>query len=204
MTQAISVNRNKLPKTFYSQDVLTLAKALLGKTLVHNTGREILSGKIVEVEAYDGEIDEAAHTFNGKTDRNEIMFEEGGYLYVYFTYGMHYCANVVAGEEGHGCAVLLRSIEPLNGVETMKQNRFNNQKSFGIKNLTNGPAKLCEALGIERKHNGTDLDNDEIYILDNAPLPESQIISATRVGIKKSKELMWRFYIKDNPFVSKK
>ena len=110
---------NKLKKDFYNRNVLIVAKELLGKIFVleDKENNQKLSARIVEVEAYDGNIDEAAHTFNGKTTRNEIMFEEGGYLYVYFTYGIHYCANIVAGKAGEGTAILLRAMEPISDLE---------------------------------------------------------------------------------------
>ncbi len=165
-----------------------------------------LAGKIVEVEAYDGLIDEAAHTYGGKTKRNEIMFEEGGFLYVYFTYGMHFCCNVVTGKKDHGQAVLLRAIEPLNEIEEMAVNRFGRNKISGkeLFNIASGPAKICKAFGINRSDNGTDLTKSEIYILDNPKLKMSEIVQTARIGIKKSKELPWRFYIKNSRFISKK
>ena len=166
----------------------------------------VLSGKIVEVEAYDGLTDEASHAFNGKTKRNEVMFKQGGLLYVYFTYGMHYCANVVTGNVDDPKAILLRGIEPLEGIEQMSLNRYRKKtctkKEFI--NLTNGPAKLCKAFGIERPENGTDLTGDKIFILDSPKLNKSEIIITTRIGINKSINLPWRYYIKNNPFVSKK
>ncbi len=111
-------NQQKLSIDFYKDDVLTVAQNLLGKMFVFNDKRigEKLSAKIVEVEAYDGKLDEAAHTYNGKTERNKIMFEAGGYLYVYFTYGKHFCANIVTGKEGEGTAVLLRGMEAVDGT----------------------------------------------------------------------------------------
>ncbi len=199
---------DKLTKDFYSRNVLVVAKDLLGKIFVYNnksTGKK-LAGRIVEVEAYDGNIDEAAHTFNGITERNKIMFEPGGFLYVYFTYGIHYCANIVTGEKKHGTAVLLRGMEPVSEIETFAINRFGktNLAENEKLNLLNGPAKICKAFGINREHNGTDLINGEIYLLNEPTVPDSKIIKTTRIGIKKSVNLKWRFYIKNNPNVSKK
>lgn len=196
----------KLPTKFYTRNVLKVAHDLLGKILVVNRKEKILCGKIVEVEAYDGSCDEAAHTFNGKTKRNEVMFEPGGLLYVYFTYGMYHCANVVTGKKDERTAVLLRALEPIEGIEEMSFNRFGKKQITEKQklNLTNGPGKLCLALGINKSHNGVSLIEDEIYILDNKKIPEDKITTATRIGITKSKELPWRFYIKDNPYVSKK
>ncbi len=198
--------QNKLERHFYTRELLTVTRELLGKILVKKERGKNLSGRIVEVEAYDGSIDEAAHTFIGKTKRNEIMFNMGGYLYVYFTYGNHYCCNVVTGEEGKGTAVLIRAIEPLEGIETMIKNRFgrhllNEKEKY---NLTSGPGKVCQALSINKKHYGIDLTEDKIYLLDQPMIDEDNIVVTGRIGIKKSVELPWRFYIKDNPYVSKR
>ena len=122
---------------------------------------------------------------------------------MYFTYGMHYCCNVVTGREGEGNAVLLRAMEPLEGIDTMMRNRFGESKK-DLRNLTNGPAKICRAFGIDSKDNGVDLLGDDIYILDGETVSEDSIHVSRRIGIKKSTDLPWRFYIKENPFVSKK
>ncbi|MDE3057558.1 MAG: DNA-3-methyladenine glycosylase, partial [Bacteroidota bacterium] len=114
---------NKLPRSFYTRPALTVARELLGKILVRKIGSVMLTGKIVEAEAYLGESDPASHAFRGKTERNSVMFRDGGYLYVYFTYGMHFCSNVVTGKEGIARAVLLRAVEPVEGIEAMKKNR---------------------------------------------------------------------------------
>jgi DNA-3-methyladenine glycosylase len=195
-----------LPRKFYTREVKAVAKDLLGKILVNKNGNSILAGKIVEVEAYDGKIDQAAHTFIGKTKRNEIMFNEGGYFYVYFSYGAHYCCNVVTGKKGHGTAVLIRAIEPVNGVKKMIKNRYgrdllNERERF---NLTSGPGKVCQAMGINKSHYGADLTNSSIFILDSQKVRKDMIVVTKRIGIKKSIELPWRYYIKDNPYVSRK
>jgi DNA-3-methyladenine glycosylase len=200
------LNIKKLPKKFYTREVKIVAKDLLGKILVKKDGNSILAGKIVEVEAYDGNIDQAAHTFIGKTKRNEIMFNEGGYFYVYFTYGAHFCCNVVTGKKDHGTAVLIRAIEPVKGQNKMTKNRFgrkllNEKERF---NLTNGPGKVCQAMGINRVHYGTDLTMDKIFILDAPKLKKDMVVVTKRVGIRKSVDLPWRFYIKENPYVSRK
>ncbi len=196
----------KLSRDFYTRDVIVVAKNLLGKILVKNYRNKVLAGKIVEVEAYDGTIDEAAHTFIGKTKRNEIMFDEGGFIYVYFTYGAHFCCNVVTGVKGIGTAVLIRAVEPLLGIEDMSNNRFGhnllNEKEK-IK-LTNGPGKLCKAFNIDRSYNAIDLTGDEIFLLNQKKISVNKIVVAQRIGIKKSIHLPWRFYIKDNPYVSRK
>jgi len=200
--------KSKLSKDFYTRDVLIVAKDLLGKIFVFNDKRinKKLSAKIVEVEAYDGEGDEAAHTFIGKTDRNKIMFEEGGYLYVYFTYGVHFCANVVTGKKDHGTAVLLRAMEPIEGLDYFFQNRFKKHKinEKGKINLLNGPGKICQAFNINKDQYGIDLTKNEIYLLESQKIDVSEIVVTQRIGIKKSKELPWRFYIRENPYISKK
>jgi DNA-3-methyladenine glycosylase len=196
----------KLPKEFYYQDPVELAPKLLGKIIVRKLGSKYLTGKIVEVEAYRGRDDRAAHTYNGKTKRNEVMFREGGYLYVYFTYGMHFCSNIVCGKKDEGAAVLIRAIEPIDEVETMAYYRYG-KKIISEKekiNLTNGPAKLCEALNIKREENGLDLTKEPIFLIEGENIPKKEIIAAKRIGIKKSVDLPWRFYIKDNPYVSQK
>jgi DNA-3-methyladenine glycosylase len=196
----------KLPHKFYLRDVHTVAKELLGKLFVRKINSKTLIGKIVEVEAYDGKIDEASHAFNGKTKRNEVMFNGGGHLYVYFTYGMHFCSNVVTGKVDSAKAILLRAFEPVEEIETMAINRFG-KKNISPKellNLTSGPAKICRAFKLERAQNGTDLCGNEIFILDSPKLSAKQIVETTRIGIKKSVDLPWRYYIKDNPFLSRK
>lgn len=195
----------KLPRAFYSRSALLVAKDLLGKILVRKIGQTTLSGKIVEVEAYLGIIDPASHSFHGKTKRNEVMFGEGGHLYVYFTYGMHFCANVVTGKKGIGEAVLIRAIEPVDGIEVMRENRgFTADEGNGRneRKLTNGPAKLCQALGIERKENGTDLLGDTIFIIDAKSIPKSQVERSTRIGISRGKEKKLRFFVKKSVWVS--
>ena len=179
---------------------------MIGKTLVVRRKSYLLSGAIVETEAYDGKIDEAAHSFRGKTPSNSVMFGRGGKLYVYFTYGMHFCSNVVTGADGDPCAVLLRAIEPLSGIEIMSKNRFDldnisHKERF---NLTSGPGKLTKAMGINKLDNGKDLTGNEIYILDSEPIPGGSITVTKRIGISKSVELPWRFYITGNPYISRK
>ena len=201
----------KLPRSFYVRPTITVAKDLLGKYLVKKYRGKVLIGKIVEVEAYLGEKDPASHAYRGRTQRNKVMFWKGGHLYVYFTYGMHYCCNVVTEVEGKGRAVLLRAVEPVNGIEIMMKNRRRKWSNGMMEywsthadvNLTNGPAKLCEALGIGRAQNGTDLLGDEIYIANGERIPKSRIISSTRIGVKNGNNKKWRFNIKDNRWVSK-
>ena len=197
---------NKLKREFYNRNLLSVARDLLGKILVVKTDREVLSGKIVEVEAYNGDIDEASHAFRGKTKRNEVMFWEGGHLYIYFTYGVHFCANVVVGKKEKGMAVLIRAIEPLEGIPMMIKNRFGEKliKNRKLFNLTSGPGKVCKAMDINRNHNGIDLTADKIFILDQPKLKNNEICVSRRIGITRSVNLQWRFFIKHNPFVSRK
>ncbi len=197
---------NKLPREFYVRDTLTVARELLGKIFVRILDGKILAGRIIETEAYIAGEDESAHSSRGKTKRNATMFEEGGLLYVYFTYGMYYCSNVVTNEKGKGDAVLLRSIEPLEGIEIFAQNRFGKTEITGKekRNLLSGPGKICMAYKLTKAEDGTDLLGDEIFILDASTVPENKMVQTTRIGISKSKELPWRFYEKDNPYVSRK
>lgn len=195
-----------IPKEFYLQDPVKLAPKLLGKIFVRKLGDIYLTGKIVEVEAYRGKDDEAAHTYNGKTKRNEVMFREGGFLYVYFTYGMHFCANIVCGKKNEGSAILIRAVEPIDGINIMEMNRFGKTELpySRRKLLTNGPVKFCSAFAIEKNDNGLDLTKEPIFLLKGEKILKNEIVTTTRVGIKKSVDLFWRFYIKDNPYVSKK
>jgi len=197
---------HKLKKNFYERDLLIVAENLIGKIFVKRADNKFLSGKIVEVEAYAHQIDEASHSYKGITKRNEVMFGKGGFLYVYFTYGFHFCCNVVTEKKGIGSAVLIRAIEPIDGIEIMKKNRFGNRllKKKYITNLTSGPGKVCQAFGITKEHNGTSLTGNEIFIVEGEKIDSKNIVKTKRVGIKKSTEFLWRFYIKDNPFVSKK
>jgi DNA-3-methyladenine glycosylase len=198
----------KLPRSFYLSPTLTVAKRLLGKRLVRRYKGTELIGRIVETEAYRGVVDPASHAYRGKTARNEVMFRKGGHLYVYFTYGMHFCANVVTREEEIGEAVLIRAIEPLEGIEVMMENRsgahFHQRAGHhALANLTNGPAKLCQALAIRRDENGTDLLGDEIFLLNSPALTSARIGRSRRIGITSGKEKRWRFFIRGNAWVSR-
>jgi DNA-3-methyladenine glycosylase len=189
----------KLDIEFYLQPTLKIARELLGKVIVRKLGDKILAGKIVETEAYIGEDDPASHAFGGQTQGNKIMYLQGGHAYVYFTYGMHYCFNVVTEREGFPSAVLIRAVEPIYGIELMK--RFRGVED--IYNLTNGPAKFCQAFKIDKRFNGVSLLGDEIFI--SRPLMEEkfEVGRSERIGIKSGLDKKWRFFIKDNPFVSK-
>jgi DNA-3-methyladenine glycosylase len=192
----------KLPRSFYLRPTLTIAPDLLGKYLVRKNGSELLIGKIVEVEAYLGERDPASHAYRGKTKRNEVMFMKGGHLYVYFTYGMHYCCNVVTEKKGMGCAVLLRALEPIQGLKTMLRLRGTKAPPKYPERLSSGPANLCRALGIGGSENGTDLLGKEIFIAEGEQIPRSRIAATPRIGIRNAVEKRWRFHIRENRFVS--
>lgn len=201
-----TIRSKKINKNFYKRELLLVAEELLGKILVKKEGNKLLAGRIVEVEAYDGDTDRAAHSFGGMTKRNEVMFNEGGLLYVYMSYGVHYCCNVVTGIKGKGTAVLIRAVEPVEGIKKMIENRFgrtlNNERE--IYNLTNGPGKVCKAFDINIHDSGTELTGGKIYILDGM-LKDNELIGISkRIGITKSRELPWRYFIKDNPYLSRK
>ena len=202
----VNTSNRKLKKSFYRRELLDGAHSLLGKILVKASGDKILAGKIVEVEAYHGDSDEAAHSYGGITKRNEIMFEEGGYLYVYFTYGAHHCCNVVTGKRGQGTAVLIRAVEPVEGIDSMIRNRFGRKlkNDKEIFNLTSGPGKVCQAFSIDRTHSGTDLTGNKIFILNGEKINIKEIGVSKRIGITRSVDLPWRFFIKNNPYLSRK
>lgn len=173
------------------------AQRLLGCELTREIDDQTVRVRIVETEAYD-QTDAASHSYNGQTPRTDVMFGPAGHLYVYFTYGMHYCCNVVIGEPGYGAAVLIRAVEPIEGEELMQQRRHKS----GIE-LSNGPAKLCQALGIDKQMNGHNLTQSPLQLTMNPMLNEADIVTAPRVGISRAKDSMWRFYIRNNAYVSK-
>ncbi len=195
-----------LPRSFYLRPTLEVAPRLLGKLFVRLTSSALLIGRIVEVEAYCMD-DPASHTFRGRTKRNDVMFLQGGHLYVYFTYGMHYCANVVTEREGIGEAVLIRAVEPITGIETMMKNRFPSHtiSSQILRQLTNGPAKFCEAYGLTKQHNGVDLvlSDSGIFITENPSKQRFSIAKSERIGIRNGKERLWRFFIKNSEWLSR-
>lgn len=185
----------KLPRSFYTRSALVVAPELLGKLIVRRLGSSVLKGTITEVEAYMGAIDPASHAFRGQTPRNEVMFREGGRLYVYFTYGMHYCANVVTGIAERAEAVLIRSVVPREGIETMIEYRSASGKTVKHAHISDGPAKFCQAFGIGRSDNGTDLLGNDIFLEDAPPVPSRLIHRSERIGISVGKEHLWRFFI---------
>lgn len=193
----------KLTHDFYRADAVTLAKSLLGKILVHESEDGMTSGIIAETEAYCGPEDRAAHTWNNRqTARTEIVFREGGYAYVYLVYGLHCCLNVTANVEGKPECVLVRALQPVEGVEIMKARR---RFSDPVK-LCDGPGKLCSAMGITRELYGADLCGEELYIAENE-YPKLKIAVSARIGIEYAGEwrnMLWRFCIDGNEYVSRK
>ena len=191
--------QNVLPKEFYEKhDTLTLAKQLLGCTLVHESIEGRTSGIIVETEAYL-QNDPACHAYRKKSVRNAPMFEGAGVSYVYLIYGLHHCFNIVSGVVGIGEAVLIRALEPKEGIELMQERR----KTKDLRNLCNGPAKLVQAMGITKKFNFLSMDSDQFYCLESQNT-DYQIITTTRIGITQGADLPYRFYISRNWFVSRK
>jgi DNA-3-methyladenine glycosylase len=189
MSSSVKKSMIKLPRSFYNRDTILVARELLGKHLVHAVAGEERIGRIVEVEAYLGPHDLAAHSSKGLTARTKIMFGPPGYSYVYLIYGIHHCMNVVTEPEGNGAAVLLRALEPVQSISSR----------------TNGPGLLCQAMGIDRRLNGHDLLSDDFYIADPGSA-DHKIIKGPRIGVDYAKH--WarrhlRFYIKGNSFVSR-
>ena len=187
-----------IPREFYIAPTIEVAKKILGKALVHQTDKGVIAGRIVEAEAYTSD-DPACHACRGMTKRNAVMFGQAGHAYVYFTYGMYFCFNVVTGREGVGEAVLIRAAEPLEGIELMEEYRG----AEDLKKLASGPGKLCQAFAINRDQNGLDLTNSELVIVDDGWEP-SEIITSTRIGIRLAADRPWRFYVGGNPHVSRK
>lgn len=174
------------------------ARRLLGCEILCEVGGQRVRVRIVETEAYD-QTDEASHTHGGQTNRNAAMFMGAGHLYVYFTYGMHHCMNIVCGQSGFGSGVLLRAVEPLEGLDTIEQRRG---KSGVV--VTNGPGKLCQALGVDLRYSGHDLTMAPIRLIKQPALNDSEITTSYRVGISKAVHELRRFYITNNRYVSKK
>ena len=188
-----------LPRDFYRRDPREVAPALLHKVLVAGPCR----GLIVEVEAYCGAGDPASHAFRGPTGRNATMCGPPGNLYVYFTYGMHWCANAVCGDEGEGVAVLLRALRPVAGAEEMWPRRPAAKRE---RDLCSGPARLCQALGLDGSHDGDDLVTGEAgtTIVDDGFAPPTGVVCTTRVGISVAAEEPWRWYVAGDPNVSRR
>ena len=193
-----------LPRSFYLDSPDTVARKLLGKLITRRVEKQKLTGRIVEIEAYLGLDDPAAHSYNGKTPRNAVLFGPPGFAYVYFIYGMHYCLNVSCQPDGHAGGVLIRALEPVEGLETMARLR-KLPPHPNPRLLTSGPGRLCQALDITRAaHNGLDVTSrtSVLQILDDGFEPDL-IRSTPRIGIRKAVEHPLRFVIEGNKFVSK-
>lgn len=194
----------KIPLSFYQRDdVLKISKELLGKALFSNIEGTLVGGMIVETEAYQGPEDRASHAYNNRlTSRTAVMFEDGGVAYVYLCYGIHHLLNVVTSKKGIPHAVLIRAVEPFTGVESMLKRRSKKKLDFS---LTRGPGSTAEAFGITLKHNGFSLKGKELWLEDYKTFPSSQVATSPRIGVGYAKEdafLPWRFFLKDNPWVS--
>ena len=190
--------RRLVPRSFYARPPDVVAPELLNKILIGPNG----SGRIVEVEAYDGVRDPASHAYRGLTPRNSVMFGPPGYLYVYFTYGMHWCANAVCREDGDAAAVLLRAIAPIDGLDLMRAAR----KVTRDRDLGSGPGKLCQALGIGAAHYGVDLTRraSAVRIVDDGVAPPTAPVVSRRVGLTVGVEQPWRWYVASDVHVSRK
>ena len=190
-------------RDFYMRDVNTVAPELLGKLLVHETLEGIASGMIVEVESYAGPDDKGAHSYgNRRTERTEIQYGAGGFAYIFTIYGMYDCFNVVVNMPMSPVAILVRALEPVDGIELMKQRR----KTENLISLCNGPGKLCGALGITKEQYGYDLCSSPLSVKPFLDVPKEQIIVSPRINIdyaEECKDYLWRYFIKENPYVSK-
>lgn len=191
----------RLPREFYRRDALTVAREALGKVLVHETPQAVLRGKIVETEAYLGERDPAAHSFRGRSPRTEVQYGDGGFAYLYLIYGRYYCLNLVVNREDVPEVVLIRALEPLSGLEDMRQRR-NVRRD---RDLCNGPGKLCDAMALDQRHYGMDLCGDTLYLTEGEPVSPQDIAASKRINIDyagEAKEYEWRFFLRDNEYVS--
>ena len=191
-----------LSRSFYDSSTVLVAKKLLGKLIIRKLNGRIISGRIVETEAYtSGKHDAASHACKGITERNKVMFGKNGISYVYFTYGMYFMFNVVAKKKTEDAgAVLIRALEPINGIKIMELNKHVKNKL----NITNGPGKLTKALVIDKKFNGIDMTKKGKLYITNFERRREEISASTRVGISSAMDKKWRFYLKGNKFVSKK
>lgn len=199
----------KLKRSFYERDTLTVARELLGCVLAHITSEGAIKGRIVETEAYMGPEDKGAHSYKGRhTPRMDPLYKTGGFAYIYQLHGYNYCINVVTQKEDTPQAVLIRAVEPVEGVELMiRRRKIDISRKSKFKNLTNGPSKLCQAMDIDTSLNGIDLSGDELFITMGNGLRSDEVIMATkRIHIdyaEECKDKPWRFLLKGNEFVSR-
>ena len=194
-----SRQHNIVTRSFYARDTVEVAKQLLGKHLVRVIGGTWLVGRVVEDEAYRGSDDPASHAFRGITPRNAPMFGEPGHAYVYFTYGNHFCLNVTTQETGTPGAVLIRALEPLEGLDVMRKLRPNMPDLA----LTNGPGKLTKALGIDKSLNEIDMTNHGPLFFTDPGEKSFKVMKSKRIGIREDRGRLWRFHIQGNPYVSR-
>ena len=189
-----------LPRDFYDRDTEVVAREMLGAILECRTDDGIASGMIVETEAYIGEHDEACHAVAGLTKRTAPLYGPPGFSYVYFIYGVHWCFNAVTRKEGLPSAVLVRAVEPVQGIELMRERRDSRARD---KDLTNGPGKLCEALGINGAHNGLRLQQAPLVIREGRSIADAEIETTPRIGISRAVDWPLRYIIRGNPYVSR-
>ena len=199
---------DRFPRELFARDTMAVARGLLGTRLVRTLDGQRLSGIIVECEAYIGQDDSACHASRGRTRRNEVMFGPPGHAYVYFTYGMHWMLNVVTEQEGFPAAVLLRAVQPVEGVEVMWELRQAKGRPHMERDLTSGPARLTQAMAIDRVFNGVDLVTGEALWLEPGQVfPDEAVQCGPRIGIESAEEedrqADWRYWVRDNPFVSR-
>jgi DNA-3-methyladenine glycosylase len=193
-----------LNREFFARDTLAVARELLGQRLVRVLDGQRLSGRIVEVEAYVGEDDRACHARCGRTARNAAMYGPPGHAYVYFVYGMHHCLNAVTGPEGFPAAVLIRALEPVEGEGAMQENRDGRSGP----DLTGGPARLCQALAIDRRFDGQDLCavDAPLFVEQGDRVPDEQVVAGPRIGVRGDEVALnapWRFHVRGSRFVSR-
>lgn len=189
-----------LPASFYARETEIVAREMLGTILECRTRDGVASGRIVETEAYIGEHDLACHAAAGRTQRTAPLYGPPGIAYVYFIYGMYWCFNAVTRAEGHPSAVLVRAVEPVDGVSLMRRRRPRAKRDA---DLTNGPGKLCLALGIEARHNLLSLVVSPLVVRADAPVADEDVVVTPRIGISKSAAWPLRYFVKDNAYVSK-
>ena len=188
-----------LPRSFYARDPVLVARAVLGRLLVHGAADGLVAGRIVEAEAYRGADDPASHAFRGRTSRNAVMFGPAGHTYVYFSYGMHHCLNLVTGSEGRASAVLVRALEPVAGLQLMRARRGVAESA----RLASGPGNVARALGLTRAHDGLDLVSGPLWLSDLPPRRGGRRVArGPRIGIQAGLDRDWRCFLAGHPCVS--
>lgn len=205
----MEISYRKLPASFYLQDTVAVARQLIGKLLVRKIGGQTLSAIICETEAYTGFSDKACHSYKGKSERTQVMFEQGGRAYVYLIYGMYSCFNITTREQGVPEAVLVRAACPVEGIEQMKQLRQRKKqiKSLSERNLLSGPGRLCDGLGITREQNGVLLTGEELFVCEGIEVPVQQIAATRRINIdyaEEARDFLYRFVDTKSPCLSVK